>query len=166
MYIVSNFFFFVWFSSFLDYSRYASWSCLKSSKQIESCMSLLIQLAVTSKLLIHLLFLLYDEVSYSYVFYSFHFNGLLMICIFINHFWMLFIQWFMWYAPYHIYICFWKPVLNKLDDSPRPSSQTCIFSPYTLSIRVLLWLIQKQFLYFLSENITIWNLPTMQISNL
>ena len=47
----------------LNYSRKLSWSCTKPSKHIESCMSLLIQQVVLSKLLIHLLLLLYDEVS-------------------------------------------------------------------------------------------------------
>ena len=101
-YIVSNFFFFfvfVWFSSFLDYSWYASWSCTKPSKQIESCRLFVIQLAVTSKLLIHLLLLLYDEVSYSSVFYSFSFQWFVVDL----HFYWLFYGCCLfnstWYAP-------------------------------------------------------------------
>ena len=107
----------------------------------------MIQLVVTSKLLIHLLLLLYDEVSYSSVFYSFFFNGLLMIYIFVDHFLEVVYLMVTWYAPTTYIFVFgslsWISwMLSNLCNIQFRFK--CIFPP--------------------KFQITIWNFPNMQIS--
>ena len=105
LYIVSIFFFCMIFL-FLDYSRYVSWSCTKPSKQIVSCMLLLIQLAVTSKLLIHLLLLLLWML----------FQFLVLLCreknrYIVSNFFFVFV----WFSSFLDYSGFHDHVLNLLN---------------------------------------------------